>query len=294
VNGKRIGQRLATFAFKRLQRWLIKKTPEKAEMSGAKLGRMVWKLSKKHRERALENLERAFPEYDEAKRNEVGRGVLEHFGRVMADFVRAPARTNQEVLATTEEIRTELIDEALSEGRGMLLISGHFGNWERLAHWFSAKGYKLTIVVRDANDPELNQLVLDLRHAAGIGVISRGDAIQPIYEALGRNEIIGILPDQNSEEIFIPFFGKPCGTVKGPAVIARRRKAPVVAVYCPRIGVNRYQAFAERIEPLEGYEPIEGMTRAINLSLENAIRKHPEQYLWIHNRWKSAKKRGLV
>lgn len=272
-----------------------RKTALQAEASGAKLGRMAFKLSKKHRARALENLTRAFPEKTEAERESIAIGVLEHFGRVMADFLRSHKRTQQEVLESTEVIGREHLTEALSRGRGIILISGHFGNWERMSHWISASGYPVSVVARDANDPQMNDLILELRHANGAKVIARGDAVRPILERLKANELVGILPDQNSGEIFVPFFGHPCGTVKGPGTLARRTGSPVLPVYCLRIGPARYRmVICEPLSPEEGFEPIEGMTRAINRSLEEQIRQFPDQYLWIHNRWKSAKSQGLV
>lgn len=295
MNTKQIGQRLATSAFKRLQRWFEKKSPEQAEAAGARLGRMAFRLSKKHRERALENLARAFPEKSEAERQQLAKGVLEHFGRVMADFVRAGKRTNEEVLASMEIEGQEHLLNALATGRGVIFISGHFGNWERLAHALATIGGPISVVARDANDPEMNQIVNGLRESGGVKVISRGDSIRPIMDALKANEMVGILPDQNSEEIFVPFFGVPCGTVKGPAVLTRRSGAVCIAGYCARIGPNRYRVFFEPpLEPEPGYDFIEGLTRRINKSLEDAIRQYPEQYLWIHNRWKSAKRRGLA
>lgn len=295
MNAKKISQRLATFAFKRLQKWFISKSPERAEEAGAKLGQLVWKLSKKHRLRALDNLERAFPEKTHEEHLEIGVGVLEHFGRVMADFVRAPVRTNQEVLDTVTVEGIEHLERALAKGKGVLLISGHIGNWERMGHWAAARGYPVSVVARDANDPEMNDLVLKLRETAGMKVISRGDAMQPIAERLKKNEMVGIMPDQNSEEIFVPFFGHLCGTVKGPSVIARRYGAALIPVYYMRSGPNKYRLIIEPpLTPEEGYDKVEGLTRAINTSLERMIRQYPDQYLWIHNRWKSAKKRGLV
>jgi Kdo2-lipid IVA lauroyltransferase/acyltransferase len=295
VSAKRVVQRLATGAFKRLQKWFCAKTAVQAEEAGAKLGRLVWRLSKKHRQRALENLERAFPDQTPEWHNEVGRGVLEHFGRVMADFVRAEVRTNQEVLDTVTVEGYENLEAALAKGKGVLLISGHIGNWERMGHWVSAKGYPVSVVARNANDPEMNEIVLRLRNQAGMDVIPRGDAIEPVRDRLAKNELVGLLPDQNSEEIFVPFFGHPCGTVKGPAVISRRYRAPLIPIYYMRAGPNQYHLIIEpALEPEPGYDQIEGLTRAINTSLERAIRRYPDQYLWIHNRWKSAKKRGLV
>lgn len=282
-------------AFKRLQKWFIRKTPEKAEEAGARLGRLVWRLSGKHRQRALENLQRAFPEKSSEEHLALGRGVLEHFGRVMADFVRTPVRTNEEVLATATVDGYENLLSALALGKGVLLISGHVGNWERMGHWLAAKGHAVSAVARDANDPEMNAIILELREATGMQIISRGDAIQPIIEALAKGTLVGITPDQNSEEIFVPFFGHPCGTVKGPAVLARRTGAPLVPVYFMRSGPNKYRfVIRPPLAPEEGYSIIEGYTRAINTSLEGIVREYPDQYLWIHNRWKSAKKRGLV
>lgn len=295
MTSKQAAQRMATWAFKRLQRWFQKKTPVQAEEAGAKLGRKVFRLSKKHRERAMENLARAFPEKTEEERFKIAQGVLEHFGRVMADFVRAPGRTNQEVLDTLEIQGQEHFQAAFEKGKGVILVSGHFGNWERMAQALGAIGAKVSVVARDANDPEMNQIIIGLREAGGVKVISRGDSIQPIMEALKANELVGLLPDQNSEEIFVPFFGVPCGTVKGPAVLTRRSGAVCIAAYCVRIGPNRYRMIFEPVlKPEEGFDFVEGLTRTINKSLENAIRQYPDQYLWIHNRWKSAKKRGLV
>ncbi|MEQ1820887.1 MAG: lysophospholipid acyltransferase family protein [Fimbriimonadaceae bacterium] len=295
MNAKKLGNKLGAWAFVRLQKWMERKSPLQAEISGAKLGRFAFKLSKRHRARALENLTRAFPEMAASERLKVAQGVLEHFGRVMADFLRSNVRSNEEALASTEVVGREHFDEALKLGRGILLVSGHFGNWERMSHWISASGYPVSVVARDANDPEMNKLVVELRNACGAKVISRGDAVRPILERLRGNELVGILPDQNSGEIFVPFFGHLCGTVKGPGTLALRTKSPVIPVYCVRVGPARYQmVICPPLEPEPGFEPIEGMTRAINRSLEEQIRRYPEQYLWIHNRWKSAKAQGLI
>jgi KDO2-lipid IV(A) lauroyltransferase len=238
---------------------------------------------------------RAFPEKSASEQEEIAEGVLLHFGRVMADFMRARKRTNEEVLASMTIEGIEHFEAARSAGKGALVVTAHFGNWERMAHAISALGYKLHVIARDANDPAMNDLVADLRRSSGVGLISRGEAALPTLKALKRNEFVGLLPDQNSDELFVPFFGVPCGTVTGPAVLSQRSGAPLIPIYCVRLGVGKYHFRIEPpLEPEPGFEPIEGMTRSVNRSLENAIRQHPEQYLWIHNRWKSAKRSGLV
>lgn len=294
-NWKSLESKLAAGAFRVIQRWLSKKSLLGSEKTGAFLGRMVFRLSKKNREKAMRNLRLAFPEWTDQQRLATVKGCLEHFGIVMSDFMRSKSRSRNEVLESIEVEGLEHIDQALADGKGVVLITGHFGNWERMANWYTVKGYPLTVVARDANDPNMNVLVTELREAAGLEVISRGDAARAVLSGLRKNRVIGILPDQNSEEIFVPFFGKLCGTVTGPAVLSHRAKAPVITTFCHRVGPGKYKlVISEPLAAVEGFEHTEGMTRAINNALEAAIRQHPNQYLWLHDRWKAARVRGLI
>lgn len=288
-------RRAGFLAFQMAEKSFLKKTTLEAERTGERLGMLVYRLSKKHRRRALSNLKLAMPELSERDRDQLARRIFKHFGRITADFVQSPKRTDAEVLDSAEIIGAEHLDNALSLGRGVILITGHFGNWERAAHCVAAKGYRLSVVARDANDSDLNRHVLRIREAHGVEVLSRGNAARGILSRLKKNEIVAILPDQNSEDMFVPFFGHPCGTVTGPAVIHRRTEAPILMVFSTWVAPGRYRMeVLPPLQALDGFEPIEGMTRAINLALENAIRRTPEQWLWFHNRWKSAAKRGLV
>jgi Kdo2-lipid IVA lauroyltransferase/acyltransferase len=283
------------YAFRKFQTWIGNKSPLQAELVGARLGRIAFKLSKKHRNRALSNLRLAFPDWTEERLHRTARQVMEHFGRVTADFMRTPHRTREEMESSMSVEGLEHAERALERGRGFILITGHFGNWERLAHWLTLHGFKLSVVARDANDNELNERVLGLRTAAGVTVIPRGNAARPILIALKKNEVVGILPDQNSGEMFVPFFDRPCGTVTGPAVLSERSGAPLVPMFCYWTGPNRYHIeILPELEPVQGYPYVEGMTRAVNLALEGIIRQHPEQYLWIHDRWKAARQQGLI
>lgn len=292
---KQFEQRAGFFAFSKFEKFFLKKDPIAAERAGEKLAMLVFKLSKKHRNRALSNLALAFPEMPAEERLELAKRCFLHFGRVFADFLRSSARTDEEVISTCEIVNQEILDAELAKGKGIMLITGHFGNWERAAHRVVAAGYKVTVVARDANDSDLNQSVMRIREKQGIAVLPRGKAARGILSVLKANEVIAILPDQNSGDIFIPFFGKPAGTVTGPSSIAIKTGAPMVPLYCRRVGPAKYEArIYPPLEPVEGYEPVEALTRAINNSLEAAIRETPEQWLWFHNRWKSARRAGLV
>jgi KDO2-lipid IV(A) lauroyltransferase len=290
-----MANKLGTFGLRQARRYFSQKTPEQGERVGERLGSLFYRLSSKHRERALQNLSLAMPEMTPSERRQLSHNVFLHFGRVASDFLSGRLADHQSVRNSTTAEGLEHLDAALREGKGVILITGHFGNWERLAAFLNATGYRLSVVARDANQGETTTIVNSLRESAGTAVIPRGNAVRPIIERLRRNELIGILPDQNSDEAFIPFFGKPCGTVLGPGVIASRTGSPVMCCWCVWIGPGRYHVIIE--PPLEAAAadvPGEGMARSINLALEHIIRRYPEQWLWFHNRWKSAIKRGLI
>jgi len=243
----------------------------------------------------LANLRLAMPELSEERRIELTQECAKHFGRIFADFLRSSRRSDEEVRETCPLMDAHLMDAALAKGKGVILISGHFGNWERAAHAVAVNGYKVSVVARDANGRDLNDAVMRIRQQQGVEVLSRGNAARGILRALSRNEIVAILPDQNSGDMFVPFFGKPCGTVTGPAAIHLKTGSPLVPICCRWIAPGRYEArFYPELEPVPGFEPVEAVTRAINNSLESAIRETPEQWLWFHDRWKSARRAGLL
>lgn len=292
---KELEKRAGFLAFKMAEKAFQRRDTVAAERTGERLGNLVYKLSHKHRNRALTNLELAFPEMSLQDRESLAKRVFQHFGRIMGDFMKSPSRTDEEVLSNATVNGFEHLDAALAAGKGAMLITGHLGNWERAAHIVAARGYKLSVVARDANDTDLNRHVLKIRQAHGVEVLSRGHAARAILKKLKANEIIAILPDQNSGDIFIPFFGKPCGTVTGPSSIFEKTGAPMLLVTTERIAPGQYRLdIHPPLEPVEGYDVVEGMTRAINNALEAQIRRVPDQWLWFHDRWKSARKAGLL
>lgn len=293
---KRATGRLAIGLIKVMGAWLRRKPLLKAYGTGEKFGRLIWKVSGKRRERAEANLKLAFPEKSDAERAELAKRTFEHFGRAAVDFIVGVQRTKEDIESNTEFVGLENLEKAVSRGKGTLLITGHIGNWERVSSWLSLAGYPLTVIARDANQDDVNQMVNAMRSGPGTNVVARGNAARPALERLKANEIVGILPDQNASEIFIPFFGHPAGTVLGPGVLNARTKASVLPVYGVYVGDGKWKiVFDELIEPLDGYDVKgEGLMRAINAWLESVIREYPDQWLWFHDRWRNAKKEGLI
>lgn len=288
---------LGASAFSGLERYFSnKKSAADAERAGERLGRLLYKLPvlKKQRTRALSNLAMAFPEWSPEQVEETTRAVFVHLGRVAADFFRSPVRTCEETMQSMEVEGIENAKAAQEMGKGVIAITAHFGNWERCAHWFGCYFDDVTVVARDANDEGIQKHVARIRAQAGVKVISRGRSTRVLIQSLRENKMLGLMPDQNSSEAFLPFFGKPCGTVLGPTKLQKLTGAPILPAWCVRIGPARYKLmFKEPILPEPGETPEQVMAR-VNLVIEEAIREHPDQWLWIHDRWKSARQGGLL
>lgn len=282
-------------AFDFLQRFFLLEDVAAAERRGRRIGRLLYRLEWRRRRRAIDNLELAFPEWSPADRRHVAKKTFEHFGMVFADFLRTPLRTTQEVLESVEVTGQEHFEQGFAKGKGIIACTAHFGNWERFGHWLISTGRMITVVARDANQDGVQSRVSRIRSLTGMRVLSRGDSTRDILKCLRNNEIIGILPDQNADETYVPFFGRQAGTVLGPAVLHMRTKAPLLPAYCVRLGPGKYRVIClPPIDP-EGEETDPNkLTAQINAALESVIREYPEQWLWLHDRWRSARRAGLL
>jgi len=182
------------------------------------------------------------------------------------------------------------IDALLARGKGLILITAHFGNWELLARRAILEGYAVTVVARQGDDAQFNALTDALRENGGYEVHARGASPRLLLQRLKQNKIVAILPDQKSDDVFVPFFGKLAGTVAGPAVLALKTGAPIVPMFCPRGPDGTYQVV---ISPEINTQPT-GDAKAdtarimadINLAVENIVRRYPDQWLWLHDRWR--------
>ena len=292
---KTLVNRFGLYAFGVGQKVFLRKDVTVAERRGELFGDLAFRLLKSRRLRTIANLELAYPEWSDQKRQETARRVFRHFGLVTADFMRTPLRSNEELLANMEVEGFEHYETAAAVGKGIIACTAHLGNWERFGHWLIATGRQISVVARDANQGEIQNRVSKIRDMTGVTVLSRGDSARPILVKLKRKEIVGILPDQNSDESYVPFFGKQCGTVLGPAVLHQRTGAVLLPSYCVRVGPGRYKVVIR--EPIDIsntiHEPAEIM-KQLNAVLESVIREYPEQWLWMHDRWKNARNKNLL
>jgi len=288
--------KLGLKAFELAQSYLVRKDPQGVDEAGAKLGMAIYRMARRRRERALSNIELALPELTLAQRQDMCKEVFRHYGKVTADFLASVERPIPDLVREVEVEGREHLESAYAAGNGVLMISAHLGHWERLSTWFNGSGYKMTVVVRDVRNEQLNKKVNDLRSRAGAPILSRGNAAMGIIKTLRKNEMLGMLPDQSDDEVYVPFFGKPAGTANGVGIVQERTGATIMPSACYYVGPGKYLLKLHApVEALPGYEEKGvGMTAAVTLKIEQMIRENPTQWLWFHDRWKAARHRGLL
>lgn len=261
---------------------------------GSALGALGHRLSRRRREVALANLRASYPEWTEEQCKKVVRGVYSHFGRSFAEFVRASTISPAQLKRLVNVEGISHLDTALAQQKGVLIITAHIGNWEMTARYIATVlQLPLCVVARDTDDPETTAIVNDLRARGGYEVYSRGNAARHILSALKHNKLIALLPDQNAADVFVPFFGRPCGSVTGPAVLHLRTGAPLL----PAFSVRR----PDGTHCLEIYPPIEytptgshnedvkSIMGLVHAEIERQVRRYPDQWLWLHDRWRTAR-----
>ncbi|MEW6602982.1 MAG: lysophospholipid acyltransferase family protein [Nitrospirota bacterium] len=179
------------------------------------------------------------------------------------------------------------------ESGGCIFVTPHLGNWEVLPHVSSVAGIPLAIVARPLDNEYLEKLIFSSRTVEGQFIIPKKNAMFVLQRTLQKGTSIGMLPDQSTMKgLVMDFFGRPATTTPVPAILAVTYKRPVVVVAACRMEDNKYEGFvSDAIWPEEGYksekDEIFRITQEITRNMEAVIRKHPEQYLWMHNRWKT-------
>jgi Kdo2-lipid IVA lauroyltransferase/acyltransferase len=274
--------------------WLAAHLPLRAGLwVGRRIGDLLWLALPRRRAVALGNLARAFAgERSDAEMRRLGRQSFEHVGMNIIEgcvyFFRPPSVLLSRVdFAGAEHAEAAVV---AAEGRGILVLAAHYGNWELLAASHALSVFPLSVVVRPLDHPLMDRLVDRFRRRSGVELIGKRRALGEILDALRRGRMVGILLDQNAsrtEGVFAPFFGAPASTSKGLALIALRTGAPVLPIFIRRMQGGRHLVQADPVveAPADG-DPV-AYTAAFNRSIETAIRRAPEQWFWMHNRWKT-------
>jgi KDO2-lipid IV(A) lauroyltransferase len=247
------------------------------------------------RRRAREHLRIAFPDLPESEVKRLLYASARHFGALLSEISWLWRASAQQVMRLSAMDGTHHLYDALEEGRGVVLTTAHCGNWEILNARLCAAGLPMTVAFRSARDPRLDHITNTLRSRFGAEMIPRGaDAGKRLMAALSRNRINGLLIDQDIRDIpgvFVPFFGRPAWTPSGAAAMAIRKRSPTVPTFIHRLPDNTHQAVVHPpIQPPEGgslADRITELTAAATAAIERQIRAHPEQWVWMHRRWRT-------
>jgi KDO2-lipid IV(A) lauroyltransferase len=262
--------------------------------AGGAAGRLLFWLDGRHRRIALRNLAVAFGrERTEAERRGLAFRSFRNIGRVVFDTIWMSRAPRTKVLALVElEGRSHLV-EALAGGRGALVFTAHFGNWEVGCGPISDIA-PFGVVARTLDNRLIDRNLVRMRGRLGASVLNKFGASRRILKALRRNEVVGILIDQNvlrREAVFVDFFGKPAATTPGLAAFHLQTGAPLVPLFVESLSRGRYRL--KLLRPL-AFAPsadragdVLKITQICTKMIEEEIRRRPEDWLWVHKRWQS-------
>lgn len=255
---------------------------------------LSYHLLSRRRSTALRNLELAFPEKTDAERAAIARGVFRTLGIVTAEFFDLPRLTRENIGDLVQAEGLEHCLNALARGRGVLMFGAHFGNWELEAVAVSLLVKPLVVIYRPLDNGIFDALAMNVRTATGNRTVAKTKSMRTMLRNLHNNEILGILIDQNVdwyEGPFVEFFGKPACTSEGLALLALHTGAPVLPAYMVRLPDNRYRLVigpeVELIHTGDRKADIAANTQHFTKIIEESIRRHPDQWLWVHKRWKT-------
>ena len=261
---------------------------------GRALGRLLADLDPRHVRIAAENLRQAFPHWDEPRRLRTARAVYAHFGQTLVDILWMADQPRERLLSLIVEDGRENVDRVRAAGRGAVYVTAHFGNWEFYGVAWAWMGEPIGVVARPLDNPALDARLTAFRTRSGNTVISKRRALQDILRLLRQGAGVAILVDQNVQEqdgIFVEFFGRPAATTTVAAALAVKTGCALVPVHCEARPDGRYTFVYGR--PLEWTSTgsreadIARLTQALTTEIEGWVRAHPEQWLWMHRRWKT-------
>jgi len=283
--------RIALTVLPRCLRVLARNLPYPMVVSGgAGLGCIAYYLIPRDRKRAVENLARVFPDRDAAWIRRTARRTFMHLGKALMEALAIDSRRIDEVVTFRGQ---ENLQAAVAQGKGVVYVTGHIGNWELMSAAVSRR-HPVSVIAAPLEPEPLNELIVDLRMRLGTQTIvrSRPGAAREMIRVFRENRVLGILIDQDTDVdgVFVEFLGRPAWTPTAAAQMAMKFGAPVVFGYIHRETAYRHTVTIEG--PLEltrtgnDEEDLRSNTALFTRKIEEAILLHPEQWVWMHRRWR--------
>lgn len=267
--------------------------PQVSAALASVLGRFVYRRLRIRADVVEDQLRHAYPDRDDAWIRTTAEEAYAHLGREAMMLIRLSRLGPEAVIEVTEVEGLDGLRAAVESGRGVIMVSGHYGNWEVCGSAIAARGIPLDAVARPQDNPLTDRLVNRARERLGMTVVPTGGATKETLRALRAGRAVGLVADQDARQrgAFVPFFGRPASTHRGPAVLALRAGAPMFLATATRRPDGVYQVRLDEVAVPDVDDPERRereLTAAWAGALEAVVRKDPTQYLWHHRRWKTA------
>jgi KDO2-lipid IV(A) lauroyltransferase len=262
------------------------------------LGDLMYLLDARHRKRAMANLERSFPDMKPATRRRMARESMRQLFMLFVEVMFTTRLVKLETFSRYVKLGDfqQTLDLMLRSQRGLILLTGHYGNWEVLGYVLATLGFETTSVARPLDNPYINQWLLGVREKQGQRIIAKKGATEEVTAILERGGMVGFIADQNAgpKGIFVDFFGRKASTYKSIGLLAMQYDVPVVIGYARRVGDFRFECGTQDIIRPEDWkaqdDPLRYITQRYTKAIEDSVRADPGQYLWVHRRWKTRPK----
>ena len=271
----------------------IARLPRKLALSiGTYLATAVFWFSRCQKGRARKHLEQSLG-IGQPVAKQLVRRSFQNIGKNLMEFMQMPRMSSEALHQLVTFEGREHIDKALAQGRGAIILTAHFGNWELLGARIIADGYIIRGITRQLRSKRLDAIVSSYREKVGWRGIDRDRSVREVLRCLKRNELIAILADVDTRTrgIFVDFFGRPAYTPYGPVALALKTGAAILPTFIVRQPDDSHRAVVEAPLPLQQSGDKEQdllvNTQRFTKVIESYIRRYPEQWIWMHERWKT-------
>ena len=258
---------------------------------------LAYAVDRRHREVARENLRLAFPEKDEAEIHRLVYETYRHLLLLLVEMVRLPRELHTHNAMTrvcfADQSILQKAERWLTTGRPLIVVTGHLGNWEALSYALGLMGYRGQVIARRLDNPFVDRYLQQFRIRTGQVILDKNSDFDRIIETLETGGYLAALADQDAgvRGEFVQFFGRPASTFKSLALLSLRYEAPILVMGAVRIASGLwFRAYLEdEIDPrdyADRPDALHAITQRYTAALEAMARRHPEQYFWLHRRWK--------
>jgi KDO2-lipid IV(A) lauroyltransferase len=263
-------------------------------MLGRAFGSTSFYILKKERKKALENLDIAFGDSkSKAEKRSIAKKAFENLGKSVTEILSMPKFTGQGFKRYVYSRNIDMLKGFLRDGKAVIILSAHFGNWELLAHYLAINGLPMNVIARRVRMEVLEDFLIRIRKRNCVNILYRDASAKEIVDLLRDKKFVGIMPDQDMDSVsgvFVDFFGKSAWTPSGAAVLNLLTGAYIVPCFIVRKAFGHEVMIENPIETVKTGDKRKDIlenTQRYTRTIEDCIRKYPEQWVWFHDRWKT-------